>query len=146
MKGYIIYNKTTGNINRFIYAYTKNDRLAYANVMEGLGYVWYDGDFFNEREKNVDISDDTFPLINKTTQSLTTDTTTITADSSSKATISSIAVGTIAFINIDGENPRTVGTPNGKIRFCTGVVGDHDIVFKNPAYLDTTVTITATAP
>lgn len=112
------------------------------NVSEGYRWVVWDKDLSVVTDYRV--SD--HALVLKTTQSVTATPTTISADGADKSVLSGIDVGSIADIIYEDETEQRVIIPGSKLKFVTDIVGTHDIVISHPAWLDTTVTITATAP
>jgi len=139
---YAIYSYEDGVIDRILNA--PSTEFADRNAGEGYGYVEYPYDVSEVESYKVNTATKT--IESKTTQSITATPTSISADGSSKSVLSGIANGSRADIYSDSTPGKVVSIPGNKLNFCTDEVGDHDIVFSHPGYLDTTVTITATAP
>lgn len=119
-----------------------DSKTADLNVSEGYSWVIWDKDL----SVVVDYRVSNHALVLKTAQSVTATHTTISADGADKSVLSGMAVGSRADIIYEDETEQRVTIPGSKMNFCTDIVGTHDIVIKHPAWLDTTVTITATAP
>ncbi len=144
MKSYVYFN-SSGVIEKVLSVFKENERLADVNVDAGQSYIFYGGDNVNPNLKKINVS--TRTLVDKTEQSITATPSTIDADGVTKSTLSGIESGSKAYIDIDGDGVKEIfDIPSGKFYFCTDTVATHEITITHPLYLDTRVSIIATAP
>lgn len=138
------YDTSTGEIQGLLSV--PDEASADLNVSSGFAWLlWpYDAEDVKLYKVNVGVQPNVIVL--KTTQSLAVSTSSITANGTDSSTISVIEKNSNAVLSIDEEEYRATALYGTKMKFCTDQVGTHNIVFSHPAWLDTTVTITATAP
>lgn len=138
------YNTETGLIEATLRV--ADEYTADLNVSEGFSWIEWPYDQTDQVDYKVDVSSLPHSLASKTVQSLTPTPSSITADGTSKSVVGGIAIGSQAEWYIDGVKQSDIQIPGTKINFCTDIVDDHSIIIRHPLWLDTTVTITATAP
>lgn len=140
---YAVYDKQTGEIVRLLQAF--NQKAIDANLKAGWGYLSYIN-YNIEALGSYKVNLTTLAIEAKTTQSITATPSIIDADGTTKSTLTGIAADSSAYLNADGIVKFLQYVKHGKMYFCTDIVATHDIIFKHPLYLDTTVEITATTP